>query len=492
MLTLTDLFCGAGGSSSGAIQVPGVQVRMAANHWALAVATHNTNHPNTDHDTANISQTEPRRYPGTDLLWASPECTKHSKARGKKDPEPNLFDKPLPKEAEQRSRATMWDVVRFAEQHAYRGIVVENVIDVLEWGPPVAPKGALFQAWLTTLHAMGYRHRLVFLNSMFAGRLGPAAPQSRDRIYVVLWRVGEKVPDLDRWTRPTAWCPRCDTQIRAMQAWKDPRKTTGKYGKHGQYVYRCPNVACRNSEVHPPALPAASVIDWSDLGERIGGRDEPLKPATMARIRRGLARYGSQPLLTPAGGTWNNTAVPITGPMRTRTARETEGVTMPPGALLVPTTGRAGVSARSAADPARTQTSRAETALVVPLRQHGVAQPASSAPLPTFAAAGQHHMLVSYYGNGRAQPATRPVPTIPTRDRFALVSTDVPAIEDCTFRMLGVAEIQAGMAFEPDYQILGTSKRLRIRQLGNAVTPPAARDLIAALTEAITGEEVPA
>lgn len=42
-LTLTDLFCGAGGSSFGAEMVPGVRTRMAANHWDLAVETHNTN-----------------------------------------------------------------------------------------------------------------------------------------------------------------------------------------------------------------------------------------------------------------------------------------------------------------------------------------------------------------------------------------------------------------------------------------------------------------
>jgi hypothetical protein len=74
MLTITDLFCGAGGSSSGAIQVPGVTVRMAANHWKLAVETHNRNHPDADHDCADISQVDPRRYPATDILWASPEC----------------------------------------------------------------------------------------------------------------------------------------------------------------------------------------------------------------------------------------------------------------------------------------------------------------------------------------------------------------------------------------------------------------------------------
>jgi DNA (cytosine-5)-methyltransferase 1 len=42
MLSLTDLFCGAGGSSTGAVAVPGIEVRMASNHWDLAIETHNT------------------------------------------------------------------------------------------------------------------------------------------------------------------------------------------------------------------------------------------------------------------------------------------------------------------------------------------------------------------------------------------------------------------------------------------------------------------
>lgn len=41
-LTLTDLFCGAGGSSTGAIDVPGVSVRLAANHWDLAIESGGT------------------------------------------------------------------------------------------------------------------------------------------------------------------------------------------------------------------------------------------------------------------------------------------------------------------------------------------------------------------------------------------------------------------------------------------------------------------
>lgn len=60
MITVTDLFCGAGGSGLGATSVPGVELRMAANHWALAIETHAANFPGVDHDVADISQVDPR------------------------------------------------------------------------------------------------------------------------------------------------------------------------------------------------------------------------------------------------------------------------------------------------------------------------------------------------------------------------------------------------------------------------------------------------
>jgi DNA (cytosine-5)-methyltransferase 1 len=58
-----------------------------------------------------------------------------------------------------------------------------------------------------------------------------------------------------------------------------------------------------------------------------------------------------------------------------------------------------------------------------------------------------------------------------------------------TIPMLGVDEIRAGMAFTDGYRLFG-SKRARVRMLGNAVTPPAARDLVACLVEAITGDPI--
>lgn len=511
MLTVTDLFCGAGGSSSGAEQVPGVTVRMAANHWRLAVETHNRNLPHADHDVADISQVDPRRYPSTDILWASPECTNHSQARGRRrdDNQPDLLGEVLPDEAAVRSRSTMFDVLRFAEIHRYRAIVVENVVDVRDW--------VLWPAWVLGLTNLGYRYEVVYLNSMFAQGAGLPAPQSRDRLYVVAWR-GERRPDLGRWTRPLVHCSACGVPGRAVQAWKRPDRPRGRY--RAQYVWRCPSARC-NAEVFPGVLPAAVAIDWALPADRIGGRARPLAAKTIARIEAGLRRYASRPLVTPAGGTWNDCAATVDEPFRTRTTRDTD-------ALVVPVEGRDGIAARPAGEPLRTQTARLQDALVVTMRANNTAKPAD-APLDTVAAAGNHHALVMRNNTARGDqgqmstPVNEPLRTILAEQRQSLIRWDhllVPyygtratarrvdepagtqttiqrdglvgpavAVDDCTFRMLEPHEIQAAMAFGSAYVVLG-NKRERVRQLGNAVTPPAARDLIAAVVEAITGDAV--
>lgn len=71
-LTVTDLFCGAGGSSSGLVEA-GYRVVIAANHWKLAIDSHQVNHPETDHSQADISQVNPAYFPRTHVLWGSPE-----------------------------------------------------------------------------------------------------------------------------------------------------------------------------------------------------------------------------------------------------------------------------------------------------------------------------------------------------------------------------------------------------------------------------------
>ena len=93
-------------------------------------------------------------------------------------------------------------------------------------------------------------------------------------------------------------------------------------------------------------------------------------------------------------------------------------------------------------------------------------------PLTTVAAGGVHHGLpVSYYGNGQGQPTGQPVPTVPTRDRFALVDPEA-AVDECGFRMLEPHEVAAAMAFPDGYIPRDLSKRDRVKLAGNAVTPP--------------------
>lgn len=506
-LTLTDLFCGAGGSSTGATSVPGVNVRLAANHWDRAIETHNANHPDTEHLQADISQTDPRYIPTTDLLWASPECTNHSRAKGKKlTTQPDLFGEVLPDEAAERSRATMWDVVRFAEAHHYRAILVENVVEVVDWSSQWGVRGGLFDSWLLAMHNMGYRHRIISLNSMHAQMMGLPAPQSRDRVYIAFWRQGEREPDFARMQRPRAYCPSCDRIVESVQSWKKASSRTGRY--RSQYVYRCPDHACKGQIVEPGWLPAYSIIDWTIEGQRIGDRDKPLAEKTMRRIQMGIERYWSPVVVEHKGNGYDAAdpkhpqfmepgsyyrAWPTDDVVRTMHTRESKALAYDP--LMVPVEGRDGKPPGSMLYPMRTMTTRSETGMAYPpflteLRGGGSwARPAAD-PLSTVSAGGNHHGLVIRNNTGGAEMTTHtvePVRTMTTAGHQSLLTGRTVNIEDVRFRMLEPGEIKQAMAFPADY-IMAGNRREQVKLSGNAVTPPAARDLIATVVEAITGE----
>ena len=562
MLTVTDMFCGAGGSSTGAIQVPGVQIKIAANHWDLAVETHNTNHPTTDHACVDLHLEDPHYFPRTDILWASPECTKWSQANGSALPaiEEGLFKDPLSSDAATRSRLLMFDVLKFIELHRYQAVIVENVVDIA-----TQPKYALaWQVWRQDLTNLGYQFRVVSLNSMHAQHLGDPAPQSRDRIYIVAWPKGNRAPDIDAVMRPKAWCPRCDQVVESVQAFK-PGRTIGKYRQ--QYVYLCSHPGC-GTQVEPGWLPASAAIDWSLLGTRIGDRATLGMPAlaekTRARIAAGIARYWSPIHLEAAGHTYDAAdpkhrrhgdpngyyrAWPVDEPLKTLHTIESK-------ALAVPVEGRDGKTARPVTDPLRTATTRNETGLafLAELRGGGSDARTASDPLSTVTASGNHHglcvpaggtwnddarpttethrtmltrdaygLVTPYYGRSTPKTTQDPLPTVTTVDRHALVMRNntargdqgqmsTPAsevmrtltttghqslltpgdleaaaaqVDDVLFRMLTPREVIAAMAFPTEYIVLG-NQREQVRMAGNAVTPPAARDLIAAVADSLT------
>jgi DNA (cytosine-5)-methyltransferase 1 len=445
-----------------------------------------------------------------------------------------------------KRRALMEEVPRYLRAMALRGEpvlagVVENVPQARRWDQ--------HDSWRRQIEAIGpYKTRLIALNAMHAQPLRTRrAPQSRDRYFLAYWltKLGRD-PDWDKWLRPRAYCPACDQAVNAVQVWKQPGQDMGGYGPSGQYVYWCPARTCRNRPIEPGVLPAASAIDWTlPPGERIGDRKRPLKPATLARIEAGLRRFAGRaitleagghtferrpgvrtwpldaplttltttatraiaapPMLIPAGGTWRGEASPLDAPMPARTTRESDG-------LLIPVSQRAGqTSAYQASSPFRTQTARRETALAQPpamvMRNNSSRGDGSEMstsvdePLRTLTTRGHQSLItwnnprdralmLPYYSNGTARPVTEPVGTLTTRDRYALVQpADLPAAEDCTFRMLAPTEIAAGMAFAADYRVRGT-KREQVAGYGNAVCPPCSEVIISALVEAITGQDV--
>lgn len=296
-LTFTDIFCGAGGSSIG-LAAAGFDLKLAANHWDRAIETHAANFTAADHLCADVSNYDMRRLPSTDVLWASPECTWHSPAGGRKKlrAQLDLLDDYVPNDGGIRSRATMYDVIRAAEAHRYKAVVVENVVEVADW--------PMFDWWMAGMTGpqLDYEAQIVCVSSAHIGGAGnPHAPQWRDRLYVVFTRRGIRKPNVD--PRPPAWCDVCGEVVLARQSWKrTDRRRIGKYGQ--QYLYRCPRVKCRHQVVEPFVLPAAAAIDWSDVGERIGDRAKPLAANTIRRIRAGLDMFSQPTFLAVGGNTW--------------------------------------------------------------------------------------------------------------------------------------------------------------------------------------------
>lgn len=435
--TITDLFCGAGGSSLGA-ELAGGELRLALNHWPRAIETHATNFQDADHDCNDVSALTTARirgYPDSDILLASPECTNHSLAKGGKRRKPqasSLFDDgPAGDDEQERSRATMLDVIRFADQKrmkgaAYKAIVVENVPDAFWWGPERRGypngDGTLFDGWLQMMRALDYEHEIVWLNSMFAGPLvgGRAVPQSRDRMYVCFWRKGMKRPNLK--IEPLSWCPRCELLVDGQQTFKQIslKKSGGRpWGKYGQqYFFTC--AACGDT-VFPGAVPAADAIDWTLPIERIGDRDKPLEGSTRGRIRRGWEKVLGEPFAIRIGGTGN--PKPLTLPLVTQTSRHEAAMVFPNAGNTFERT--PGNRARDAAQaPLDTIHGTLERAMVVPPMGDVAARSASGSPAPTQATTTRPGVVISPGGSwdeSTADAAQQPLGALTTTESKALV-----------------------------------------------------------------------
>ncbi|HEY8983367.1 MAG TPA: DNA cytosine methyltransferase [Streptomyces sp.] len=457
-LTFTDMYAGAGGSSTGLV-LAGLRLVLAANHWQVAVDTHTANHPEAEHLCAEMEYYDMRRLPRTDILWASPICTEISPAGGRPRTSGQLDDeewKALPDKAFERTRATAYEVIRAVQLHRYKAVMVENVIEF-------ATHWELFNWWLAGMAQLGYNHQIVCVSSAHIGDASNLpAPQWRDRLYIVFTRTGIRLPDV----RPTpqAFCGVCDEDVPSVQTWRKlrpPRKGqrpripgVGKYKV--QYDYTCPN---GHGIVEPYVRPAASIIDWADEGIRIADRHEhgldPLADSTMARIEAGLKMFPEHPSMVTLNhsGHDGRSFRPDQAPLPVRAAKIGEGLLVPPGAFPYATQ-----SADLAAPP-----------FIVELRNHGTARRIDS-PLTVVAAGGNHHGLVIPYRRGAtAKPTSEPLHTLSTHDSAGVLRQALH-IKDCRFRMLKWREQMSAQRFPPSYIVTGPSNAAKTVQAGNAVS----------------------
>ena len=364
-LLYIDLFCGAGGTSTG-VENARYEGRQCAkvigcvNHDANAIASHAANHPDAMHFTedirtlglspliAHIAKMR-KLYPDAFVvLWASLECTNFSKAKGGQ-----------PRDADSRTLAE--HLFRYIEAINPDYIQIENVEEFMSWGdldengkPISKDAGRLYQQWVANVCGYGYRFVHRILNSADYG-----AYTSRRRFFGIFAKG----------SLPIVF----------------PEPTHSKEGAAGLF-----------GRLHR-WKPVREVLDFSDEGESIFGRKKPLVDATLERIYAGLIKFvagGKEAFMVK----WNS--------MSRAGKYHAPGIDEP--CPTVATQSRLGVAQVSflskyyGGSPEGKSVSVEEPAGAITTRDH-------------------HSFITAYYGNGHNHSIDEPAPTLTTKDRLAFV-----------------------------------------------------------------------
>lgn len=235
---IIDCFAGGGGASVGIEMALGRPVDIAINHDPQAIRMHKVNHPDTLHLTEDIFKVDLQRYVKgrhVSLMWASPDCTSHSKAKGGQPRKSGL-------------RILPWAVYKHAKTILPDVIIMENVEEIQQWGPldenghPIKERqGEDYKKFISAMKGLGY---IFDSRELVAADYG--APTTRKRWYAIFRRDGKDIV----WPEQTHF-----------------KDSEPKWKQCGEY------------------------IDWSDLGKSIFDRPKPLADATQKRIANGIRKY---------------------------------------------------------------------------------------------------------------------------------------------------------------------------------------------------------
>lgn len=365
-LLYIDLFCGAGGTSTG-VEAARVdkdkcaKVIACVNHDKNAIASHAANHPEAKHYTEDIrtldiselirhTKSERKKYKDSKVvLWASLECTNFSRAKGG-----------LPRDADSRTLAE--HLFRYIEGLNPDYIQIENVEEFMSWGdldengkPVSKDAGRLYMLWVQNVCRYGYHFDYRILNSADYG-----AYTSRRRFFGIFAKGDLPIvfPEASHEKSPK------NGIFGSLEAWK----------------------------------PVREVLDLNDEGKSIFGRKKPLVDATLKRIHAGLVKFvagGKDAFLVK----WNSMS-------------------------------RAGIYHAPGVDepcPTIATQNRLGVAKVSFLSKQFSGEPESKnitidGPAGAITTKDHHAFITAYYGNGGNHSIDAPAPTITTKDRLACVT----------------------------------------------------------------------
>ena len=348
---VVDFFCGGGGAGTGLEMGLGRAVTVAKNHSPAAISMHTINHPHAKHFTTDVFQGDPdTECGGRAVGWfhMSPDCTHHSQAAGGQ-----------PRKREIRNLS--WIGLKWAGMKQPRVISLENVKQILQWGPLVAKRCKSTGRVIKLGGVIAEPGEVVPVSEQFLvpdpkrrGQTWAVFVAELQRLgYTVEWRV-IKACDFGA---PTSrerrfMIARCDSQ---PIVWPEP--THAKTPVKGQQKWRT----------------AAECIDWTIPSKSIFGRKKDLAPATLRRVAKGMRKFvldAANPFIVPIAN-WSGESVQSADePLRTVTSYPKGGAF----SIVSPTLVQTGYGERTGQAP----------------RVPGLVQ-----PLGTVVAGGVKHALAS-------------------------------------------------------------------------------------------------
>ena len=428
-LLIGDLFCGAGGTSTGvvrAVRELGREVTLiCVNHWPVAIETHKRNHPEARHYLQDINTADPVKIVPEgylDLLCASPECTGFSRARGGKP-------------TNDQQRMPPFRILDWLTKLDVCCLLIENVSEFISWGPLLedgrpdpTKKGMYFQSWFNSIRDLGYKPEWRYLN---AADFGDAT--TRTRFFLIARKDGKPV----RWPHPTHTKTGDKDMFEHLPEWRAARE----------------------------------IINWDNPGRSLLDDPrylkKPLSEKTLKRIARGLEKFGGAlaPLYinllglttgqnvtdchSPESFVMGKQSKPcyrgLDEPVPTITTKAYPQLIEP---IIEPiiepfVMGKQGHSPayRPVDKPTPTITADGRPVLIEPIakpfilgQQSCSAARDSGYPIPTITSDGAISLveptLVKYYSTGICHSTDEPLPAVTTKDRFGLVTPEAFIVQN--------------------------------------------------------------